>query len=35
VEHHYAPLAWLSAAADGTVTVRQSLTRRIQQLAIC
>jgi len=35
VEHHYAPLAWIAVAADGTVTVRQRFVRQIQELAAC
>jgi hypothetical protein len=35
VEHHYAPLAWVAVAADGTVAVRQEFRRTIKMLAEC
>jgi hypothetical protein len=35
VEHHYAPLALITVAADGTVIVAERFVRTITQLATC
>ena len=35
VEHHYAPLAWITVAADGTLGIAASLVRTITAVAEC
>ncbi len=35
VDHHYAPLAWVSVAADGTVQVVQSFVRQVNPPVTC
>ena len=35
VEHHYAPLAWITVAPDGTVEVVESLVRTIKTAGDC